>query len=53
MSEYIGGNTSKRFHRFGLKIPKIQETQEKEVSCDSMMESQAQMEGIVWFSLFS
>ena len=51
-----GGNTSKRFHRFGqkiAKIPKIQESQEIQVSCDSMKEPQAQMEGIGWFSSFS
>ena len=35
------------------KIPKIQKSQENQVSYDSMKESQAQMEGIEWFSSFS
>ena len=36
-------------HVLGLKFPKfpeIHESQENQVSCDSMKESQAQMEGI-------
>ena len=49
----FGRNTSKQFHHFGLKIPKIQESQENQVSCDYIIESQAQMEGIEWYSWFS